>query len=1050
MSEYLAPAVYVEEVDTGSKPIEGVSTSTAGMIGITERGPVDVPILVTSAGDYRRWFGEGLNPRNYAGKDDNALHYLPHAVQGFFSNGGKRLYVNRVLNRQTATAASRTLVAAPAAGAAESILLRGAAPGDTVVIVANAADMAVRSTVLVGSGANSEVRRITSLAPARSVALDLPLSLSHRAVVNIEPASLGTNRNVLGNLRADAERGATEIQLNSDATIPVGALLAIGTRPSEELVVVREPVANSKIVPLQQPLLLPHDQSATVTDLDLQTTTTTTATQVALVGDYLAGESVLIVAGTSTLPSDDDVIRIYSATGDEYRRVGTLIRVPLATPAYADLPSGTLAEGFTLPPPPTPTVQLIGDAPVGATIIHVSDRASLADGSLIAVGSGDQTEYLTVAASPEPHGTPDRGAVVLAAPLRRPHPADTPGTHSVAHVPVPQGPQARTLLAADARQNDDSLLLVAPPPPTFTGIILLRLTLPSGETLFHAVNASALTTITPTTLTLAQLLQGSHPPYSMIALRDPTLEVRALDAGQWGNRLRVALERQDPPNHAPLLTTTVRSILPGNRLRLNSAAGVESGSELMLTDTAGGTVHLKVADIDRQNDFLITLHPNTPLPASAAAGDDVRSVEYRFVVDLLRQPDPASPSRNNVAIDRELFTGLSLDPHHSRYIQRVVGSVWDLTNTRAALDDGGRPLRRGDRRSEGESAYVRIRDLAPTTDLRQGPQADYEQRPGLPPRLILLPLGGGDDSLAQLQAGEATFIGVDDPNPDLRTGLQALRNIEEISIIAAPGRTSAVLQGALINHCELMRYRFVALDGPPPPNDTMAGVQFQRQQFDTKYAALYHPWLLVADPYPLTSAGLADVPMPPSGHVLGIYARTDIERGVHKAPANEVVRGVTGLRRTLNKEQQDILNPYPVNINVIRDFRPHNRGIRVYGGRCITSDSDWKYVNVRRLLIFIEASIDRGLQWCVFEPNAEPLWARVKRSVENFLELVRRNGGLEGTRSEQAYFVRCDRSTMTQTDIDQGRLICLVGVAPVKPAEFVIVRIGLWTAHADV
>ncbi|MCB0251878.1 MAG: phage tail sheath family protein, partial [Anaerolineae bacterium] len=220
------------------------------------------------------------------------------------------------------------------------------------------------------------------------------------------------------------------------------------------------------------------------------------------------------------------------------------------------------------------------------------------------------------------------------------------------------------------------------------------------------------------------------------------------------------------------------------------------------------------------------------------------------------------------------------------------------------------------------------------------------------------------------------------------------RNIEEISIIAAPGRTSAVLQGALINHCELMRYRFVALDGPPPPNDTMAGVQFQRQQFDTKYAALYHPWLLVADPYPLTSAGLADVPMPPSGHVLGIYARTDIERGVHKAPANEVVRGVTGLRRTLNKEQQDILNPYPVNINVIRDFRTHNRGIRVYGGRCITSDSDWKYVNVRRLLIFIEASIDRGLQWCVFEPNAEPLWARVKRSVENFLELVRRNGGL--------------------------------------------------------
>jgi phage tail sheath protein FI len=229
----------------------------------------------------------------------------------------------------------------------------------------------------------------------------------------------------------------------------------------------------------------------------------------------------------------------------------------------------------------------------------------------------------------------------------------------------------------------------------------------------------------------------------------------------------------------------------------------------------------------------------------------------------------------------------------------------------------------------------------------------------------------------------------------------------------------------------------------------MNDIQNQRQQFDTKYAALYHPWLLIPNPYPKTIGAPPDYPVPPSGHVIGVYARTDIERGVHKAPANEVVRGITGLQRTLNKEQQDILNPYPVNINVIRDFRNNNRGIRVYGGRCITSDSDWKYVNVRRLLIFIEASVDRGLQWVVFEPNEEPLWARVRRSISNFLTLVWRNGALEGTEPEEGFFVKCDRSTMTQTDIDSGRLICLVGVAPVKPAEFVIVRIGLWTAHAE-
>ena len=183
--------------------------------------------------------------------------------------------------------------------------------------------------------------------------------------------------------------------------------------------------------------------------------------------------------------------------------------------------------------------------------------------------------------------------------------------------------------------------------------------------------------------------------------------------------------------------------------------------------------------------------------------------------------------------------------------------------------------------------------------------------------------------------------------------------------------------------------------------------------------------------------------------MLGIYARVDNERGVHKAPANEVVRGIMGLTRYFTKGEQDILNPYPVNINVVRDFRPNNRAIRVWGARCITSDSDFKYVNVRRLLIFLEDSIDRGLQYVVFEPNAEALWARVRRSVINFLTTVWRNGALEGTTPEQGFFVKCDRTTMTRDDIDNGRLICVIGVAPVKPAEFVIIRIGLWTADAD-
>ncbi len=414
----------------------------------------------------------------------------------------------------------------------------------------------------------------------------------------------------------------------------------------------------------------------------------------------------------------------------------------------------------------------------------------------------------------------------------------------------------------------------------------------------------------------------------------------------------------------------------------------------------------------------------------------------------MRQPDPAVPTRAAAVLTGESFSYLSLDPRHSRYVHKVIGTTWAPG---ALVDDDGNPLRKSDERSEGTSWLVRVRDeeADPVAQLaiRMGPEALIDTLPSGTERPARLRLFGGDDAIGAIS--DATYLGAPNIEPELRTGLHCLENKEDISIVACPGRINALLQGSLIEHCENMRFRFAVLDGPQPPNDSLNDAQTQRQQFDSKYAALYHPWLVIPEPFPVNLSKIADYPIPPSGHMLGIYARTDIERGVHKAPANEVVRGITGLQRLLNKSEHDILNPYPVNINVIRDFRNDSRGIRVYGGRVITSDPDWKYVNVRRLLIFIEASINRGLQWVVFEPNADPLWARVRRSITNFLTLVWRNGGLEGTKVEEAFFVKCDRTTMTQTDIDSGRLICVVGVAPVKPAEFVIVRIGLWTAHAD-
>jgi Bacteriophage tail sheath protein len=239
-----------------------------------------------------------------------------------------------------------------------------------------------------------------------------------------------------------------------------------------------------------------------------------------------------------------------------------------------------------------------------------------------------------------------------------------------------------------------------------------------------------------------------------------------------------------------------------------------------------------------------------------------------------------------------------------------------------------------------------------------------------------------------------------------------------------------VVQSALIIHCELLKSRFAILD--PRDGLDMDGIQTFRSPIDTKYAALYYPWVVVRDP-----SVSQDVAIAPSGHMAGIYARVDNDRGVFKAPANEVILGIQRLEQDINKREQDVLNPK--NINVLRFFP--GRGNRIWGARVVTSDASWKYVPVRRLFIYVEQSIYQGTQFVVFEPNDEPLWARVRQTITNFLTTVWRNGALQGSRPDEAFFVKCDHTTMTQDDIDNGRLICEIGIAPVKPAEFVIFRI---------
>lgn len=300
---------------------------------------------------------------------------------------------------------------------------------------------------------------------------------------------------------------------------------------------------------------------------------------------------------------------------------------------------------------------------------------------------------------------------------------------------------------------------------------------------------------------------------------------------------------------------------------------------------------------------------------------------------------------------------------------------------------------------------------------------------------LCVTLADGDDgNVNGLTADD--FKGYDN-GPGRRTGIQAFKDIDNCSIMAMPGITDIDAQLQLKQHCESQKYRFAVLDIPETYYKT-EDLKKHREFFDTSYAALYHPWVKTFDPYEKR-----EMYMPPSGCVMGIYSRSDETRGVHKAPANEVVQNVTGLKYMFNEGEQDDLNPR--GINLIRAFT--GRGIRVWGARTCSSDSLWKYVNVRRLFIYLEESIYRNTQWVVFEPNNERLWARVKLTITDFLTRVWRDGAFMGTKPEQAFYVKCDRTTMTQDDIDNGRLIVEIGVAPVKPAEFVIFRITQWNSQ---
>jgi phage tail sheath protein FI len=501
--------------------------------------------------------------------------------------------------------------------------------------------------------------------------------------------------------------------------------------------------------------------------------------------------------------------------------------------------------------------------------------------------------------------------------------------------------------------------------------------------------------------------------------------------------------------------------------------GGVASRQVAVTGTANATWRARWPGALGNVHLATTVQRSKDLAFTQDGSRQVRQARFGDVVEVLAAADPL-PAAGDALVEGRLRV-VERNPDGSQRFVQADGSapalaldaqVLLLRLTVTVSADDGRVDVYEDLGADGRL----VRDVARILE-RDDPEdqdamvwLDWDGGPGgdefMPARLIQALVSNPNPRLQDGHDGALAFsddLAGQPSDPDdatvKATGLAALGEIEDIAIVALPDAgTYANTQdcqdaaGVLIGHAERLRYRIAIVDAPRA--SSLNEVREFRANFDSTHAALYHPWIEVPDPNQRRTQGAPPqlLALPPSGFMAGIYARNDTQRGVHKAPANEVIRGISRFESNITHPRNEVLNPE--GINALRFFE--GRGYRVWGARTLSSDPEWKYVNVRRLFIYVEHSIDRGTQWAVFEPNGPRLWANVRRAVEDFLLVLWRDGALLGDKPEQAYFVRCDRTTMTQNDLDNGRLICLVGIAPVRPAEFVIFRIGQWTADAEV
>ncbi|MEA2675359.1 MAG: uncharacterized protein QOI92_2551 [Chloroflexota bacterium] len=411
--------------------------------------------------------------------------------------------------------------------------------------------------------------------------------------------------------------------------------------------------------------------------------------------------------------------------------------------------------------------------------------------------------------------------------------------------------------------------------------------------------------------------------------------------------------------------------------------------------------------------------------AELASGKDKGTPAYR-VVAL-----EAGPAGNDVTID--------IQP----------SSETSESSFKLVVNQGGKPVEVFDNVTSGKGKNNVVTQVKATSKLIRLEEVGTASAVERVPAQGSMSLAGGGSSVP-VRVTPDDYVG----NSADRTGFAGLEAVDEVTMLSVPDLMAVYQQGiidlegvqavqlAMIAHAELMGDRVAILDAPPSLNaQQIKEWRVDKAGYDSKYATLYWPWVKVFDPL----SGQA-IFVPPSGHIAGIWARSDDTRGVHKAPANEVIRGAISLELNITKGEHDQLNP--VGINCVRSFP--GRGIRVWGARTISSDPSWRYLNVRRLFNFVEESIFEGTQWVVFEPNDQRLWGRVKRTINSFLLRVWRDGALFGATPDQAFFVKCDEENNPPEVRDAGQLIVDIGIAPVKPAEFVVFRIAQFSGGAAV